>query len=229
MSTAHGNRPPDNDDVDDVTQNGITDTNVDIEYDTQTNLFYASTTRPTLQNNDITSESKNTASDITSPATSFKPTTPIPVDACDTEYLTVTSTPVHLIALTREHLEDSSLPTDTILQCSIHVTAPNNSAIAVRLIESNVNNISTYFYIENVGNLRQNCSDRYMVVSVDHTPCTIIIGGSQFRFHFQNSDMLVELHTMNIQISTCFVTQSTAMEDARCKLKLHTRQINRIL
>ena len=212
LSTAHGNRPPDNDDVDNVTQNGITDTNVDIEYDTQTNLFYASTTRPTLQNNDITPESKNTASDITSPATSFEPTTPIPVDACDTEYVTVTSTPVHIIALTKS-------------KCSIHVLAPNNSAIAVRLIQSNVNNISTYFYIENVGNLPQNCSDRYMVVSVDHTPCTIIISGSQFRFHFQTSDMLVELHTMDIQISTCFVTQSTAMEDARCKLKLHTRQI----
>ena len=212
LSTAHGNRPPDNDDVDDVTQNGITDTNVDVEYDTQTNLFYASTTRPTLQNNDITSESKNTASDITSPATSFEPTTSIPVDACDTEYLTVTSTPVHIIALKKS-------------KCSIHVTAPNNSAIAVRLIQSNINSISTYFYIENVRNLPQNCSDRYMVVSVDHTPCTIIIGGSQFRFHFQTSDMLVELHTMDIQISTCFVTQSTAMEDARCKLKLHTRQI----
>ena len=244
LSTAHGNRPPDNDDVDNVTmvtQNGITDTNVDIEYDTQTNLFYASTTRPTLQNNDITSETENTAKDTPLPsATPFDPTTPVPVDACDTEYLTVTSTPVYIVALTREleYLEypdysydsDSNLLTDTSLQskCSMHVTAPNNS-VAVRLIQSDINNISTYFYIENVGNLPQNCSDRYMVVTVDHTPCTVIISGSQFRFHFKNSDMLVELHTMDIQISTCFVTQSTAMEDARCKLKLHTRQIKQNL
>ena len=64
-----------------------------------------------------------------------------------------------------------------------------------------------------------------MVVSADHTPCAVIIGGSQFRFHFQNSDMLVELHTTDIKNSTCFVTQSTATKEARCKLRSYIKQI----
>ena len=126
LSTANGNRPPDN-----VTQNGITDTSVNIKYDTYTN-YHASTSRPVLQNNDIASKPENTATDSPPPsATHFDPTTPIPINACYPEHLTVTSTPVHIIALTRENLEDSSLHIDTNLQskCSIHVTAPNNTAI----------------------------------------------------------------------------------------------------
>ena len=122
----------------------------------------------------------------------FAPTTPISFHVCHTRYLEVTNIPVQVIATIRNRCNN------------LYVTAPNNTSIAIRLINSSVNHISTYFYIENVGTPPQDCTDRYVLVSVEHTPCTAIIGGSQFRFHFQNSDMLIEMRTLDVQISTCF-------------------------
>ena len=150
-------------------------------------------------------------------AASFSPIPPIPVDACNTEHLTVTSTPVLVMAFTRDLSEEKN--------CSINVTAPNNTAIVVRLIKSNFSDISTYFYTENVGTLPQNCTDPYVLVSVDHMPCAVIISGSQFRFNFQNSDMLIEVHAMDVEISTCFDTQTLAMGQGQCKIKSYAGQI----
>ena len=161
----------------------------------------------------------NSVAGITPPITSYGPTTHISIiDACDTEYLEVTNTPVQVKAFTRY---DSSLQT----KCTLNVTVPNNTALSVRLINSGLNNVSTYFYMENVGNLPQNCTDRYVVVSVDHTPCVTIVSGSQFRFHFQNIDILVELYTVDFQISKCFHTQSTTIGQAQCKLKSYAKEI----
>ena len=156
--------------------------------------------------------------DIPTTTTHFAPTTPIPVDACDTESLEVTSTLIHVMAITRYN---ANLDTN----CSLHVTAPNNTAISVQLTESSLNNISTYFYIEYLGHLPQNCTDRYIAVSTDHTPCAAIISGNQFRLHFQNSDMLVEVHASDVQISKCFDSQSTACWPLQCKLKPYAKRI----
>ena len=157
----------------------------------------------------------NRKADITPTSTHFAPTSPIPVDACDTQYLEVTSTPVHVMAYTRYN-------------GSLHVTAPNNySAISVNLIHSNLNNISTYLYIEYLGHLPQNCTDRYIVLTTNHTPCAAIISGNQFRFHFQNSDigLLVEVQISHIQISTCFYSQRAASWPLKCELKSYAKRI----
>ena len=262
-----------------VTQNGITDTYVDIIYDTQTNNYasrkafedndivlesttsltssvkndrstksydhpadlvdntkYGSIaiTNPTLQtaaNDDDkiipmyakskqTKQIGNSKANISQISPNFVPTTvstPILVDACDTEHLTVTSTPVRVTTFTRAMRGGKN--------CNLYVTAPNNTAIAVWLIDSDLNDISTYFYTENEGILPQNCTDRYVLMSLDHTPCAVIIGGSQFRFHFQNIDMLVEVHAMDVKISKCFDTQSLAMGHVQCRLKAYTEQV----
>ena len=142
---------------------------------------------------------------------------PILVHACDTEHLSVTNTHVHVMAFTRAMSGEKN--------CNLYVTAPNNTAIVVQVINSDLNDISTYFYTENVGSLPQNCTDQYVLVSLDHTPCAVIIGGSQFRFHFQNSDMLVEVHAIDIKISKCFDTQSLAIGHVQCRLKAYTGQI----
>ena len=112
--------------------------------------------------------------------------------------------------------------------CTLHVTAPNNTAIAFRLIDSGLNNVSTYFHVETLGTPPQDCTDRYVLVSLEHTPCAAIIGGSQLNFHFQNLDMLVEVHTIDDQILTCFATQSSAMGQVQCKLKSYAKQIQQI-
>ena len=149
----------------------------------------------------------------TTPPTTFAPTTPIPVDACDTEYLEVTNTPVQVQAFTRN------------TNCNLLVTVPDNTAIVIRLIHSSLNDtdISTYFYTESIGNLPKNCKDRYVLVSVDHTPCAVIIGGNQLRFHFQNIDMLVEVYTMDVQISTCFDPHVPAPGQVQCELKSYAK------
>ena len=179
------------------------------------------TTKYTLRSKQ-TKTVKHGKIDTTQP-TQFPPTTPIPLDACDTEYHEVTNTPVYITALIRpvpmvpemvysSSMYSLSVSEDNTLEtnCTFHVTAPNSTAIAIRLIDSGVNDISTYFYIENVGTPPQDCTDRYVLVSVEHTPCAAIIGGSQFRFHFQNSDMLVEVRALDVQISACFGTQGSA-------------------
>ena len=149
----------------------------------------------------------------TTPPTHFAPTTPISKDACNSKRLEVTNTPVHIKVSTNTY-------------CSLLVTAPNSAAIAIRLIHSGLNDVSTYFYAENVGDLPQNCPDRYVLVSVDHTPCAVIIGGSQFILYFQNSNMVFEVHTIDAQISTCFDTNNSVMGHVQCELKLYTKQIH---
>ena len=270
LSAANGNGPPDTEDANYITQNGITDINVENKYDTRTQDYASSSSyndimsEPTIasltslikydqvatsyepstpptdndESSAITYPMTQTAANVddkittgytlkskqtktveyskanTTPPTHFAPTTPISVDVCDTDQLEITkNTPVQVIALTRN------------TNCNLLVTAPNSAAIAIRLIDSGLNDVSTYFYTENVGTQPQNCTNRYVLVSVKHTPCTTIIGGSQFRLYFQNSNMLVEVQTMDVQISKCFDSNSSAMGQVQCELKSYAKQI----
>ena len=172
-----------------------------------------------------TKKVENSNIDITPASTHYAPTSPLPVDACNTQYLEVTSTPVHVMPLARLN-GNANLGTN----CSLYVTAPNDSAISVKLIPSNLNDISTYFYMEHLDHLPQNCTDRYIVLSsVTQTPCAAIIitGGNQFKIFFQNIDVLIELQTTHVQISTCFYLQSVENWPLKCKFKSYAKRIQR--
>ena len=135
----------------------------------------------------------------------FPPTTPTSINACDTDQVEVTSNPVQINAFTNR------------TRCSLLVTAPNTStAISVKLRKSDLHNVTTYFYMERLGNLPSNCSDRFVLVSVDHFPCVVVIGGNEFMFHIQNAEITLEIVNLDIQILPCLDTESPVLASKQC-------------
>ena len=166
------------------------------------------TTRYTL----ISEQTKKLENDHTSTA---QPTTPMPVDACDTDQVEVSNSPVLINAFTNE------------INCNLLVTAPNDTSISVKLRHSSLSNATTYFYVEKLGNLSQNCADRYILVSVDFAPCIAMIRGGQFRFNFQNTEITLEMHTIDVQISSCFETHIDALESVQCNSTSYATKIGK--
>ena len=147
--------------------------------------------------------------------TSFFPTTLSITNPCDTDQVVVSDEPVQLHADTNA------------TNCSFLVTTENSTAISVTLLKSDINNVYTYFYIEMLENSTQMCPDQYLLVSSsNHTPCKVIIPGNQFRFYFQNTDMMLEIQTENVELSTCY-TQFTLMEYKRCNVTTYESKMQR--
>ena len=149
------------------------------------------------------------------PTTEFLPTTPMPVEACDTDQVEVSNSPVLINALTNE------------INCNLLVTAPNDTSISVKLLNFSISNASTYFYVEKLGDLPPNCADRYILVSVDFAPCITMIRGGQFRFNFQNTEITLEMHTIDVQISSCFETHIDALEGVQCNSTSYATKIGK--
>ena len=138
--------------------------------------------------------------------TTFPQTTLSIVNPCDSDQLIVSDKPVLLHAYTNA------------TNCSLLITSENSTAISVTLLKSDINNVYTYFYIEILGNSNQMCPERYILVSNSHTPCKVIIAGNQFRFHFQNTEMMLEIRTENVELSACYDTQFSLIEFERCNV-----------
>ena len=148
------------------------------------------------------------------PSTTIFPTTLSISNPCDTDQLVVLDEPVQLHANTNA------------TNCSFLVTTENSTAISVTLLKSDINNVYTYFYIEILENATQMCPERYLLVSGSHTPCKVIIPGAQFRFHFQNTEMMLEINTEdNELLSTCYDTQYPLMEYKRCNVTTYLSEI----
>ena len=151
------------------------------------------------------------------PITTFFPTTLSITNPCDTDQIVVSDRPVQLYADTNA------------TNCSFLVTTENSTAISVTLLKSDINNVYTYFYIKILENSTLVCPDQYLLVSSSssHTPCKVIIPGNQFRFYFQNTDMMLEIQTENVELSTCYDTQFTLMEYKRCNVTTYESKMQR--
>ena len=113
----------------------------------------------------------------------------------------------------------------SVINCNLLVTTENSTAISVTLLNSDINNTYTYFYIEILDNPTQTCPDQFLLVSGSHTPCKVIIQGNQFKFHFQNTDMMLEIHTEDVELSTCYDTQTPLMRVERCNVVLYEGEL----
>ena len=156
-------------------------------------------------NSDQTRTLENEHSRMTPPTTEFLSTTPIAVDACDTDQVEVTNSPVLVITFTNE------------TNCSLLVTAPNNTSISVKLLHSSLSDATTYFYVNKLGSLPEDCPDRYVLVSVDFAPCITMICGGQFKFYFQNTKITLEISTINVEVSAWSETQINALKSMQCE------------
>ena len=147
--------------------------------------------------------------------TPFPVTGPALVDVCDTDQIEVTINPMQINAFTNG------------TSCSVLVTAPNTStAISVKLLKSGMNNVTTYFYIEHLGNLSSSCSDQYLLVSLDHFPCALVIGRNKFVFHFQNTEITLEISTLDVPMLQCWDTDSPIFEPKHCNAIPYTTKMN---
>ena len=135
------------------------------------------------------------------------------VNPCDTDQLVVSDKHVQLHAYTNS------------TSCSLLVTTENSTAISVTVLKSDINNVYTYFYIKILESATKMCSERYLLVSGSHTPCKVIIPGNQFRFHFQNTDMMVEIHTEEVELSTCYDIQLSRIGFERCNVTSYESEI----
>ena len=143
------------------------------------------------------------------PSTTVFPTTLSITNPCDTDQVVVSDEPVQLYADTNA------------TSCNLLVNTKNSTAISVTLLKSDINNVYTYFYVEILENSPQIYPERYLLVSDSHTPCHVIIPGNQFRFYFQNTEMMLEMHT----ISTFYDTQIPLMEFKICNVTSYESEI----
>ena len=156
-------------------------------------------------NSKQTRKLENEHTSMTPPTTKFLPNTPIAVDACDTDQVEVTKSPVLVNAFTNE------------TSCSLLVTAPLDTSMSVKLLHSGSSNATTYFYVNRLGNLPKDCPSRNILVSVDLFPCITVIRGGQFRLYFQNTLITLEIHIVDIQMPQCSMTKINESENVQCK------------
>ena len=152
--------------------------------------------------------SENPSKTTTSPHTTLSIANP-----CDNDQLVVSDKPSLLNANTNS------------TNCNVLINAENSTAISVTLLKSDINNVYTYFYIEILDNSTQMCPERYLLVTGSHTPCKVLISGNQFRFHFQNTEMMLEIHTEDVELSTCYDTQFPLVGFERCNVTSYESEI----
>ena len=135
------------------------------------------------------------------------------VNACDTDQLEVTTNPVYINASTLE------------TNCSLLVNAPNNTAISVLVLESHINNVSTYFYIELLESQIPPNSKIINLISFDNTPCVTSLQGNQFRSYFQNTEMTIQICSKEVGKSACTETVHTLIEANKCRITQYESKI----
>ena len=145
--------------------------------------------------------------------TTLSPTPETVANACDTDQLEVTPNPVHINASTHE------------TYCSLLVNAQNSTAISVSVLDSGINNATTYFYIELLGSQIPNTLKRIKLISLDNTPCVALLQGNQFRFHFQNTKMKVIICSKYTENAACYGTVQPLIETTQCRITPYKSKI----
>ena len=124
--------------------------------------------------------------------TTLQPEITMTATVCDTDQLAATSNPVHINATAHE------------THCTLLVNAPNTTAISVSVLDSEINNAFTYFYIELLESQILNNSTKIKLISLDNAPCVMLLQGNQFRFHLQNTKMKVRICNKEVETSVCY-------------------------
>ena len=147
--------------------------------------------------------------------TAFSLTPETTVYACDTDQLEVTTNPVHINASTDE------------TYCSLLVNAPNSTAISVSVLDSSIDNVFTYFYVEILEESQTLInSKRIKLISLDSTPCVAILQGNQFRFHFQNTNIKVRIcNKEDGNVSLLWNLYSPLIEVTQCRITAYKSEI----
>ncbi len=143
-------------------------------------------------------------------------TMPTVIDACEVDQSLVIST---------NHIFISATTNDRLPKCSILITSGNTTVLSIKILSSSFKTFFSYFYVEL---LDEQCARRYILVSDDIVPCAMMIGGKQFRFHFQNTDMLLELHAEAIEMPGCVENQLSA-EGQKCGIVTYDNVIKQKL
>ena len=163
-------------------------------------------------NSEQTKNLEHGHSSMTPPTTKFLPTT------CDTDQVEVKNSPEFVKAFTNA------------TNCSILVTAQTDtSSIMIKLLHSGLRGTKTYFYVEKLGNLPQDCPDRYVLVSVDFAPCTTMILGGQFRFFFQNTMINLEMRIVDVPVSSSIEKHINALEEVQCNSTIYETEIDKTI
>ena len=145
--------------------------------------------------------------------TTLSPTPETLANVCDIDQLEVTSNPVRINASTHE------------TYCRLLVNAPNNTAISISVLDSGINNVTTYFYTELLESQILNNSERIKLISLDNTPCVVLLQGNQFRFHFENTKMQVRICNKYTEKAACYGTVHQLIETTQCRITPYKSKI----
>ena len=166
------------------------------------------------------------------------PNRPMPdniANACDTDQVEVTTNPVDIDASTNEIYDSqesydkvyssSGLQDKRMTYCSLLVNAPNSTAISVSVLDSGIINVGTYFYIEVLESQILTNSKRIKLISLESTPCVVILQGNQFRFHFQSyADLKVRICNKDTEKPACYETIHPKIA-TQCRITPHENKI----
>ncbi len=109
-------------------------------------------------------------------------------------------------------------------ECSVQLTTNDlKRGLSVKILHSGVKTGYSYFYIEVLGNESDICAGQYMLVSDDIVPCMTIIKGSHFSISFQNTEIIVELHAVDVVMVDCFKGFSDSL--ASCNVSTYKSQV----
>ncbi len=178
--------------------------------------FDTSYQTPTTKHDMLTTIPPSDISSISTTQGTQSPTTQNVINACDIDQtLEVSTNPILLSTSTENY---------SLSQCNIMITSGNRSALSIKIRHSRIKTFYSYFYIELLG---ETCTRQYALVSHDSSlPCRMTISGNQFRFYFQKTDILLELHAEDEEMSRC-VDQFT-YEEEKCQLILYNNQAEQI-
>ena len=165
---------------------------------------------------EYTKTQEKSLSDVTLSTTSILSIKSIQVDACNSTHVQLTNNPVILNAFANQ------------TNCSILVTAPKTASMSIKLLDTSLNDVTTYFYIEHLERLPQHCPDRFVSVLVDYFPCVMMIRGGRSRFHFQNTNVTIEIRTSDVRPSSCFETDIKEQRDVQCNSTSYESEMTQI-
>ena len=94
--------------------------------------------------------------------------------------------------------------------------------LKVVILHFRVKSAYSYFYVEVLGN-QTPCTGQYMLVSDDHIPCISMIKGSHFRLSFQDTDLILEIRAVDIELADCVEGISNTI--ATCNVSLYENQV----
>ena len=123
------------------------------------------------------------------------------LDACFSHHVNITSMPVTITSLNNEGISRDRQ--DIISGCTFDLYVQEGNAISVEILRSSASDIYSYVYFEDLNNSDSQCLKRYVLTSLNATPCNTIVAYKACRLHLRNSHVSLNLKGVAIVISEC--------------------------